>query len=590
MEEEGKGACNCMLRLFRYLQSYKWPIAVILVLVFVQSLSDLYLPTLMADIVDVGIVQGDTPYIWQIGGLMLLVAAGGGFCAIGASYFSAQVAMGFGRRLRAKVFKQVEHYSMQEMDQIGTASLITRTTNDINQVQQVLIMILRIMVAAPMMCIGGIIMALSKDAKLTIVLAVAVPFLALAIFLIARKGMPLFKAMQKKLDKLNLVVREGLTGKRVIRSFNRIEAEQNRFTEANTDLTDTALKVNRIMAALMPIMMLTFNLCAVAILWFGGIRVSNMDLQVGDLMAFIQYATQIMFSLVMFSMIFVMVPRASASAVRINEVLDLQPTIIDHPDTIANKTAVTKGLVEFQNVTFKYPGAENPALSSITFTARPGQTTAIIGGTGSGKSTILNLIERFYDVTSGAILLDGVDIREMSQHSLRAKIGFVPQKVLLFSGTIADNIRFGKESATDAEIEQAAKIAQASGFIASMKDGFKATISQGGTNVSGGQKQRLSIARAIVRQPEIYMFDDSFSALDFKTDALLRAALQEEIKQKHSTLILVAQRVSTVMDADQIIVLDEGSIAGIGTHQELMQSSEVYREIVRSQLTEEEIA
>ncbi|TKI55539.1 ABC transporter ATP-binding protein [Brevibacillus antibioticus] len=579
-----------MMRLFRYLKSYKWPIAIVLALVFVQSLSDLYLPTLMADIVDIGIVHGDTQYIWKIGGIMLFVAAGGGFCSIGASYFSSQVATGFGRKLRARVFKQVEHFSMQEIDQIGTASLITRTTNDINQVQQVLIMILRIMVAAPMMCIGGIIMALSKDAKLTIVLAVAVPILALAIFLIARKGLPLFKAIQKKLDKLNLVVREGLTGIRVIRSFNRIEKEQNRFTEANTDLMDTAVKVNRIMAALMPIMMLTFNLSAVAILWYGGIRISNMDLQVGDLMAFIQYATQIMFSLVMLSMIFVMVPRASASAVRINEVLDVNSTIFDRPEASVKTTKQTNGLVELENVTFTYPGAENPALSSITFTARPGQTTAIIGGTGSGKSTILNLVERFYDVTSGAIRVDGVDIRHLPLEQLRANIGYVPQKVLLFSGSIADNIRFGKEDATDAEIEHAAKIAQAGDFIASMNGGYEAHISQGGTNVSGGQKQRLSIARAIVRQPSIYMFDDSFSALDFKTDALLRAALKEEIEKNQSTLIIVAQRVSTVMDAEQIIVLDEGSVAGMGTHHELMQNCEVYQEIVRSQLTEEEIA
>lgn len=590
MEEAGKGACICMMRLFRYLTSYKWPITAILVLVFVQSLSDLYLPTLMADIVDVGIVHGDTFFIWKVGGFMLLVAAGGGLCAIGASYFSSKVAMSFGRELRAKVFNQVEHYSMQEIDQIGTASLITRTTNDINQVQQVLIMILRIMVAAPMMCIGGIIMASSKDAKLTLVLAVVVPILALAIFLIARKGMPLFKAMQKKLDKLNLVVREGLTGIRVIRSFNRIDLEKRRFNEANTDLTQTAINVNRIMAALMPIMMLTFNLSAVAILWFGGIRVSNMDLQVGDLMAFIQYATQIMFSLVMLSMIFVMVPRASASAIRINEVLDLHSTIYDRSEPVTQTKTTTPGTVEFQDVTFSYPGAEHPALTSITFTARPGQTTAIIGGTGSGKSTILNLVERFYDVTSGAIRVDGLDTRDLPLEQLRAKIGYVPQKVLLFSGSIADNIRFGKEDATDAEIEHAAIIAQAGDFIASMKGGYEAHISQGGTNVSGGQKQRLSIARAIVRQPAIYMFDDSFSALDFKTDALLRVALKEEIEKNQSTLIIVAQRVSTVMDADQIIVLDEGSIAGMGTHQELMQNCEVYQEIVRSQLTEEEIA
>lgn len=519
---------------------------------------------------------------------MLLVAAGGGACAIGASYFSSRVAMGFGRLLREAVFHQVEHYSMQEIDQIGTASLITRTTNDINQVQQVLFMILRIMIMAPMMCIGGIIMAASKDGKLTIVLAVALPILVVSILVIARKGVPLFKAMQTKLDKLNLVLREGLTGIRVVRSFNRIEHEKQRFKEANSDLTQTAIRVNRVMAALMPIMMLTFNLSTIAILWFGGIRISNMDLQVGDMMAFIQYATQIMFSLLMFSMIFVMVPRASVSATRINEVLNMKSTIVDRPEPVERVSA--RGVVEFDQVSFHYPGAEQAALSDISFTARPGQTTAIIGGTGSGKSTILNLIERFYDVTQGVIRVDGVDIREMSQQQLRARIGYVPQKAMLFTGTIADNIRYGKEDATDAEVEHAAEVAQASDFIARMKDGYDASIAQGGTNVSGGQKQRLSIARAVVRQPEIYMFDDSFSALDFKTDAKLRAALKEETKDTDATVIIVAQRVSTVMDADQIIVLEEGTIAAIGTHHELLQRSEVYHEIVRSQLSEEEIA
>ncbi|MFW5433446.1 ABC transporter ATP-binding protein [Paenibacillus apiarius] len=575
-----------MMKLFRFLRPYRIPIAFVLALIFVQSLSDLYLPTLMSDIVDTGIVQGDTPYILRIGGFMLLVAAGGMICSIGASYLSSKVAAGFGKLLRGKVFAHVENFSLQEFDKIGTASLITRTTNDITQLQQVLIMILRMMVSAPMMCIGGIIMAVSKDAKLTLVLAVVIPLLALAIFAVASKGIPLFKAMQKKLDKLNLVLREGLTGIRVIRSFNRIDHEKERFNEANQDLTNTAVKVNRIMASLMPIMMLAMNFSTIAIIWFGSIRIDNGIMQVGSLMAFIQYAMQIMFSLIMVSIIFVMIPRASASAARINEVLNMQSEIKDAAQI--KKSDRERGFIEFNDVTFSYPGAEQPAISNISFSARPGETTAIIGGTGSGKSTLLSLIPRFYDVDSGSIRVNGVDVREMAQQDLRSKIGFVPQKAVLFTGTINDNIRYGKQDATDEEIRHAAEIAQAGEFISGMKDGFDSEIAQGGANVSGGQKQRLSIARALVRRPEIYVFDDSFSALDFKTDAKLRAALKEETTE--STVLLVAQRVSTVMAADRIIVLDEGRIAGIGTHNQLMDTCSVYREIVSSQLSEEEIA
>lgn len=540
----------------------------------------------MSDIVDKGVVTGDTQYIWKIGGFMLLVAAGGMVCSITASFFSSKVATGFGKSLRSKIFSHVGEFSLHEFDKIGTASLITRTTNDITQVQQVLVMMLRMMVMAPMMCIGGIIMAFSKDAKLTIVLGIALPILVLAIVIIARSGIPLFKVMQIKLDNLNRVLRENLTGIRVIRSFNRVEHEKKRFNEANYDLTSTAIKVNKIMAAMMPIMMVVLNLTTVAIIWFGGIRISNGHMQVGDMMAFIQYAMQIMFSFIMLSMMFVMIPRASVSAVRINEVLGTVADIKNPSVSVLGEGK--KGLVEFQNVTFSYPGAEMPAISTISFSMKPGEVTAIIGGTGSGKSTLINLIPRFYDVDSGKILVDGVDVREMTQESLREKIGFVPQTAILFTGTISENIRFGKENATDEEVQHAAKIAQATEFISNMPDGFNAVIAQGGTNVSGGQKQRLSIARALVRKPEIYIFDDSFSALDFKTDAKLRAALKEETID--STVLIVAQRVSTIMDADQIIVLDDGEIAGIGKHRELMETSTVYREIVMSQLSEEEIA
>lgn len=575
-----------MIKLFRFLYPYRISITIVLALIFLQALSDLYLPTLMADIVDTGIVKGDIPYILRIGGFMLLITAIGMICSISASFLSAKISAGFGKLIRNRVFTHVENFSLQEFDRLGTSSLITRTTNDITQVQQVVTMMLRMMISAPMMCIGGIIMAVSKDAKLSLVFVIVLPVIAAAIFAVVSKGMPLFKAMQVKLDKLNLVLREGLIGIRAIRSFNRIDHEKRRFDEANVDLTKTAVKVNRIMALLMPVMMLVLNFSSIAIIWFGSIRIDSEDMQVGSLMAFLQYAMQIMFSLIMVSMMFVMIPRASASAIRINEVLDMIPEIKD-PVQIKHADS-QRGCVEFRKVTFRYPGAEKCALTDISFSASPGEVTAIIGGTGSGKSTLISLIPRFYDIDSGSILVDGVDIRDMSQESLRGKIGFVPQKAVLFSGTVAENIRYGKEEATDQEIRHAAEVAQATEFITGLKDGFDSVIAQGGANVSGGQKQRLSIARALVRRAEIYIFDDSFSALDFKTDANLRMALKEEITD--SIVFIVAQRVSTVMDADRIIVLDEGRIAGIGNHRELMDTCEVYQEIVFSQLSEEEIA
>ena len=582
-----------MIRLFRFLMPYRWNVALVLLLVLLQSLSELYLPTLMSDIVNEGVVKGNIPYIWKIGGWMLLVTIAGTFISVTASFYSSKVSAGFGRIVRSKLFAHIETFSLQEFDKFGTASLITRTTNDINQVQQVLMMMMRIMVMAPLMCVGGIIMAVSKDATLSLTLVVIVPILALSIFLIARKAMPLFKLMQKKLDKLNLVLREGLTGIRVIRSFNRTEHEQRRFEAANRDLTDNAIRVNRIMAFMMPVVMLIMNFSMIAIVWFGGLRIDSAQMQIGDLMAFIQYAMQILFSILMGSMMFVMVPRASASAVRINEVLDTPAVIADRVSAAAktadgNRPALKKGTVEFDRVTFSYPGAEQPAVCDLTFTARPGEVTAIIGGTGSGKTTLIHLIPRFYDPDSGSVRIDGVDVRDMTQEELRAKIGLVPQKAVLFTGTVADNIRYGKEDADEAEIRRAAEIAQAAEFIEQMSEGYGSVVQQGGANLSGGQKQRLSIARALVRKPDIYLFDDSFSALDYKTDARLRAALKQETKE--ATVIIVAQRVSTVMDADQIIVLDEGKIVGIGKHRELLESCGVYREIVASQLTEEEIA
>jgi len=575
-----------MIRLLRFLRPYRNLIALIFALVFLQAMADLYLPTLLAKIVDTGIVKGDTAYIMRVGGLMLLVAIGGTICAIIATYYSSLVAIGFGQLIRGKLFTHVENFSLHEFDTVGTASLITRTTNDTTQVQQVLIIMLRIMIYAPLMCVGGIILAVSQDSTLAWVLVAIIPIVVGTILVIMRNAIPLFQVMQIKLDKLNLVLDEGLTGVRVIRSFDRIDHEKRRFDVANKDLTDTAIKVNRIVAILMPVMMLVLNFATIAIIWFGSIRIDRGEMQVGSMIAFLQYATQILFALLMVSMLFVMLPRAAASADRINEVLDMEPEI---KDPLTPKIADAQhGYVEFDDVTFSYPGAEEPALANVSFRANPGEVTAIIGGTGSGKSTLVNLIPRFYDIDSGSIRVDGVDVREVAQAQLRAKIGFVPQRAVLFAGSVADNIRYGREDASPDALLHAATVAQANDFISEMQNGYDSIIAQSGNNVSGGQKQRLSIARALVRQPEIYVFDDSFSALDFKTDSKLRAALKPEIVD--STVFIVAQRVSTVMDADQIIVLEEGHVAGIGDHRTLMATCEAYREIVVSQLSKEEYA
>lgn len=562
----------------------------VIIFTFVQAISELFLPTLMADIVDIGVVNGDTNYILQIGGLMLLVALLATISLIMSSYLSAKIASSYSKDLRSKVFKRVESFSLSEFDQVGTASLITRTTNDITQIERVTIMMLRMMLRAPMLLIGGIIMAVSRDARLSLLIVFVIPVLLIMIIIISKKAMPLFKLVQKKLDKINLVVREGLTGIRVIRAFNRKKYEDNRFNEANIDLRNTAISVNKIMASTMPLMMLIMNMSVIAIVWFGSIRIDNGNMQVGDLMAFIQYIMQILFSLIMVSMIFVMLPRASASADRINEVLDIVPNIkdIEKDKIIEEDEEKKRGYLEFKDVSFNYADAEQPVIKNISFSAGPGEITAIIGGTGSGKSTLIKLIPRLYDVTEGSILVNGIDIRNITQKELRSKIGIIPQKAVLFSGTIADNIRYGKEDATEEEIKHAAEVAQATEFISNMEEGLESIIAQGGSNLSGGQKQRLAIARALIRRPEIYIFDDSFSALDFNTDAKLREALNREIKD--STFIIVAQRVTTIMNASRIVVLDEGKIAGIGKHSELIKNCEVYKEIVSSQLSEEELA
>jgi ATP-binding cassette subfamily B multidrug efflux pump len=576
-----------MLRLLKYLKPFAVPVVAVVVLVFFQCLADLYLPTLMSDIVNTGITNGDITYIMNQGALMLLVALGGAVCAILAGYLSSHAAMGLGEILRRRIFTHVSQFSLHEFDKLGTPSLVTRNTNDVTQVQMTTLIMLRMMIAAPIMCVGGIIMAVSKDAGLAPVIIIVMPVLAAVIVIVAIKGFPLFRAIQKKIDKINLVLREGLTGIRVIRAFNREADEKKRFEAANIDLTKVSITVNRLMAVVIPIMFLIMNLTTVAVIWFGSQRIDHGTTNVGNMMAFLQYAMQILFALLMSALMLIMVPRAQASAERINEVLDTVPEIHD-PELPVPAARRKKGYVEFRNVSFRYHGAEEPAVSGISFQACPGEVTAIIGSTGSGKSTLINLIPRFYDVETGMILIDNVDIRHLAQADLRAKIGLVPQTAVLFSGTIADNIRYGKEEATDEQVRRAAETAQALDFVSAMKDGFDSFIAQGGTNLSGGQKQRLSIARALVRRPEIYLFDDSFSALDFKTDAKLRAALKKETGE--ATVLIVGQRVATIMDSDRIIVLDEGKIAGMGTHKELYKTCDIYREIVTSQLSEEEIA
>ena len=580
-----------MLKLLGFLRPFRGPVALVLALALAQSLAGLYLPRLMADIVDHGIVPGNTRQIMITGALMLLMALVSTASAVASSYFSSKIATGFGRLVRARIFDRVSHFSVHQFDRFSTASLITRTTNDTTQVQQVLIMMLTMVITAPMMAIGGVVLSLSQDAQLAKVLIAVIPILGVIFFLIMRQAVPLFQLMQVKLDKLNLVLDEGLTGVRVIRAFDRHAHQTRRFDAANFDLTRNAIAVNRLVSLLMPAMFVMMNLTGVAIIWIGAIRIDAGQMHVGAMMASLQYAIQILFAVFMVTAMFVTLPRAAASADRINAVLDVVPDVNDPSfakATDGQPGPVLRGHVEFQNVTFQYPGAEEPALSGVSFSARPGEVTAIIGGTGSGKSTLAGLIPRFYDVNDGRVLVDGVDVRNVEQEELRRKIGFVPQKAVLFSGTIASNIRFGKESATDDDVTHAARVAQAAEFIEQRPEGYAAPVSQGGTNLSGGQKQRLAIARALVRDAGIYVFDDSFSALDFATDAKLRAALKSETTT--ATVFIVSQRIGTVMHADRIVVLDNGRVVGVGRHAELLTTCEVYREIAESQASLDEVA
>jgi ATP-binding cassette subfamily B protein len=568
-----------------HLRPYARQLVLVVVLLLAQAIGNLYLPSLNADIIDKGVVTGDTGYILRVGGVMLAVTAGLGGCAVLAVYVGAGVAMGLGRDLRHELFRAVQSFSLREVNRFGAPSLITRTTNDVQQIQMFVVMALTLMVLAPVTAVGGVIMALRENVRLSLLLVVVVPLLALVVGGLAARAFPLFRQMQRRIDVINRVMRENLSGIRVIRAFVRTEHEQARFGRANADLTDTALRVGRLFAVMFPSMMLIMNLTSVAVVWFGGRLVDDGAMPIGDLTAFLAYVMQILFSVMMAVFMVVMVPRAAASAERVQEVLEVVPAVADPGRPVLQDSG--EGLVEFRNVEFRYPGAEDPVLREITLTVPAGRTTAVVGSTGSGKSTLVNLVPRLYDVTAGQVLVDGVDVRDLPTERLWAKIGLVPQRTYLFSGTVASNIRFGRADATDEEVRAALSVAQAS-FVDGLSGGIDAEVEQGGVNLSGGQRQRLAIARALVRRPEIYVFDDSFSALDYATDARLRAALVDHTEG--ATVLIVAQRVSTVLHADQIVVLDDGRVVSVGTHTELMAGCETYREIVFSQLSEDEVA
>lgn len=563
-----------------------WAVAGAVVFMIIQVVSDLYLPTLTADIINNGVAKGDTDYIWSVGFKMLGFSLISIAAATGNVFLAARQSQKLGKTLRSEIYTKVTNFSNDEIDEIGTASLITRTTNDVIQIQNVVMMFLRMMIMAPIMLIGASFLAYSKDGQLTQIFLYVLPILAIFIGVVMFFAVPLFKAIQKKTDKLNLVFREGLTGIRVIRAFNRSKSETERFAEANKDFMDTSIKVNTIMSLMLPVMTFIMSGTNIAIIWFGGQYIGNGTLEVGNLLAFMTYAMQILMSFMMLSMVFIFIPRGQASAVRINEVLNMDSKIKD-PENSAKLPAEKQGTLDFNHVDFRYTGAENLALKDIDFHGKNGQTIAIIGGTGSGKSTLSNLLGRFYDVENGSIEINGVDIRQMKQQDLRDAVGYVPQKAVLFTGTIRENLKYGNPDATDEELWHALEIAQSKNFVAAMPEGLDSYVEQGGGNFSGGQKQRLCIARALVKKADIYVFDDSFSALDFKTDAALRKALKPETRE--SVVVLVAQRISTVIDADIILVLDEGQLVGQGTHEDLKATNETYQEIINSQLRGEEI-
>jgi ATP-binding cassette, subfamily B, multidrug efflux pump len=569
-----------------YLRPYAAQLLLVMGLLLIQAIGNLYLPDLNADIINNGIAKGDNDYILRTGGLMLAVTGLLGVAAIIGVYWSARASMGFGRDLRSAIFAKVETFSQVEVNHFGPASLITRNTNDVQQVQTVVFMALTIMISAPILIVGGVIMALRTDVPLSGLLVIVLPLMAGVIALVMSRAIPLFRAVQVKLDRINQVMRETLSGVRVIRAFVRTGQEEKRFDEANRDLFDTSLRVTRLFAITIPTMTAIFNLSTVAVIWFGAIRVNDGALSIGNLTAFLQYLAQILFAVLTAVFMFILIPRGAVSSGRIREVLDTEPLIREPEEPVTPSDAGRRGEVVFHDVEFRYPGAEHAVLRDIAVRAGPGETTAIVGSTGSGKSTLINLIPRFYDATTGSVEVDGVDVREMALEDLWQRIGIVPQKAFLFAGTVASNLRFGDENATDDELWHALGIAQAREFVQEMEGGLEAPITQGGSNLSGGQRQRLAIARALVKKARIYIFDDSFSALDFGTDARLRAALAREVGW--ATIIIVAQRVGTIMKADRIVVMDGGRIVGIGTHHELLADNETYREIVYSQMSEQE--
>ncbi|MGW1538688.1 ABC transporter ATP-binding protein [Streptomyces sp. NPDC002309] len=576
-----------LIRLLRtHLRPYKRPIAVLVLLQFLQTCATLYLPTLNADIIDNGVVLGDTGHILSFGAVMIGVSLVQVVCNIGAVYYGARTASAFGRDVRAAVFDRVQSFSAREVGHFGAPSLITRTTNDVQQVQMLCLMTFTLMVSAPIMCVGGIVLALGLDVPLSGVLVAVVPVLGLTVTLIVRALRPLFRSMQVRLDTVNRVLREQITGNRVIRAFVRDAYEQDRFRKANAELTEVSLGTGKLLALMFPIVMTVVNLSSIAVVWFGAHRIAGGGMQIGDLTAYLAYLLQIVMSVMMATFMFMMVPRAEVCAERIQEVLGTASSVV--PPVTPVREFQRHGHLEIRGAGFRYPGAEEPVLRGIDVVARPGETTAVIGSTGSGKSTLLGLVPRLFDATDGEVLVDGVDVRTIDPRVLARTVGLVPQKPYLFAGTVASNLRYGSPDATDEELWHALEVAQARAFVEGLEGGLDAPVAQGGTNVSGGQRQRLAIARTLVQRPEIYLFDDSFSALDYATDAALRAALTRETAR--ATVVIVAQRVATIRDADRIVVLDAGRVVGTGTHHELMADNETYREIVLSQLTEAEAA
>jgi ATP-binding cassette subfamily B protein len=573
-----------LIRLLRtHLRPYRQELTIVLVLQLIGTIASLYLPSLNADIIDFGVVKGDTGYILSTGAWMLTVTLLQVICSGGAVFFSARAAMGFGRDVRGAIFHRVGAFSAREVAEFGAPSLITRTTNDVQQVQLLVVMVCTMLVTAPIMCFAGIVLALNEDVGLSWLLLVCVPALVIAIGLIVSRMVPQFRLMQERIDQVNRVLREQLSGIRVVRAFVRESAETRRFAAANATLTDTALRVGKLQALIFPTVMLILNASSIAVLWFGARRVDANEMQIGSLTAFLNYLLQILMSVMMATFISIMIPRAAVCAERINEVLDTESSVTPPPAPVRELRSHAE--VEFSGVEFRYPGAAEAVLRDVSFRTEPGTTTAIVGSTGAGKTTLLSLIPRLIDVTAGTVLVDGVDVRELEPDVLWSRIGLVPQRPYLFTGTVASNLRYGNPEATDEMLWQALEVAQAKDFVEQMPGGLDAPIAQGGTNVSGGQRQRLSIARALMRQPEIYLFDDSFSALDLATDAALRAALRPHTRR--AAVIVVAQRISTVLDADRILVLDNGSIVGAGTHHELLDSCPTYQEIVESQITEQ---